>query len=45
MLQIDHEQGSALSDDVVLVTGVPESVFKLGRGKPIDDVDCNLQRI
>ena len=36
MLEVDHEQGSALGDDIIFVPGVPEGVLKVGRGKTID---------
>src|SRR5690606_25274930 len=45
VLQINHEQCTALSDDVVNVSIVLEGIRELGRGQTIDDVDHNLQSV
>ena len=43
MLEVDHEQGSALGDDIIFVAGIPEGILEVGRGQTIDRVDGDLQ--
>ena len=44
MLQVYHEQRSALGHNVVDVPNIPERVVELGAGQAIHAVDRNLQR-
>ena len=30
MLEVDHEQGSALGDDIIFVAGIPEGILEVG---------------
>src|SRR5436190_4952322 len=45
VLQVDHEQSSALSSNIVYITNIAERVVKLGRCEPVYDVNCNLEGI
>src|SRR5580765_291235 len=45
VLQVDHEQGTAFGDDVVLVPQVPERVVEVRRRQAVDDVDNDLERV
>ena len=44
-LQINHEQGATLSDDVVLVTNILERVFESSTRQTVDAVDNRLQSV
>ena len=45
VLEVDHEQGPSFSNDVILITVIPERVFKPGRGQTVHGVNRNFQSL
>src|SRR5688500_6072311 len=44
-LQIDHEEGSSLGDDIVHISNITEGVDEFGRGEAVNDVDDDLKSV